>query len=79
MESDEIKVDGEIGLTINQQQPTYILQIMGDNGQDIVRILPSGDVEILGDVNEAAIRFWLAVASFADGDLIKKVRERIAK
>ena len=78
MADGDIKFRDELGLTITQQRPTYIMQIMNDSGEDLVRILPNGNVEILGDVNEAAMRFWLAIANFADGDLIKKVRERIA-
>ena len=67
------------GLTINQPYPTYPIVIMNDDGEDIVRVHSNGNVEIVGDVNEAAMIFWNAVAQWVDGDLIKIAREKHGK
>ena len=43
--------------------------IMGDNNEKLVKINPDGNVELWGDVNEAALRFWNAVCQLSNGTL----------
>ena len=45
--------------------------ITGDQGRELARIKPNGDVELFGDVNEAALRFWTAVCQQSGGTLTK--------
>jgi len=78
---DNLIVEGqkELTLTINEQQCPYVLQIQNDDGEDIVRICRNGDVEILGSVNDAAMRFWTAMTQIVGSDLIKFVKENRSK
>ena len=68
MESDKLTI-------IEQKVCTYILQIRNDSGEDIVRILQNGDVEILGDVNAAAMRFWTVMSQIVGSDVIKDIKK----
>jgi hypothetical protein len=43
--------------------------LMGDNGKRLAKIDPDGNVELWGDVNEAALRFWIAVCQLGGGTL----------
>ena len=49
----------------------YDLIITGDQGRELARIKPNGDVELFGDVNEAALRFWTVVCQQSGGVLTK--------
>ncbi len=48
----------------------FILQ--GYNGKRLVKINYDGNVEIFGDVNEAAMQFWTAVCQLSGGALTKR-------
>lgn len=50
------------------------LEIFGDGGGILVRVNRDGDVEIFGDVNEAALRFWTAVCQISGGILTHKTK-----
>lgn len=58
--------------TITNPESSYLLEIKNETQDQIVIIHMNGDVEIKGDVNEAARIFWNAVAQFADTSLIIK-------
>jgi len=55
----------------------YLVSIQSPDGKEIVRVLSNGNVEIFGDVNEAARIFWLAVSSQVGGDLIHTIKDKI--
>ena len=59
---------------VHQPRPEYLVEIRNDQDEPIVIIRPNGDVEIRGDVNEAARTFWNAVAQFADTSLVVKLK-----
>ena len=52
--------------------PDHVVVIIGDQSRELARIKPNGDVEIFGDVNEAALRFWVAVCQQSGGTLTKR-------
>lgn len=50
------------------------LEIFGDDSGILVRMNRDGDMEIFGDVNEAALRFWTAVCQVSGGILTHKAK-----
>lgn len=48
--------------------------IMGEDSRELARISFDGNVEIFGDVNEAALRFWTAVCQISGGILTHKTK-----
>ena len=65
------------GLTIVQPEAEYLLVINNKDNEEIVRIHPNGDVEISGDVNEAARILWNSVAQVADTSLIIGLKGKV--
>ena len=50
------------------------LELFGDGGSILMRMDRSGNVELFGDVNEAALRFWAAVCQLSGGVLTKHAK-----
>ena len=48
--------------------------IYDSEGKVIMRMDRSGNVELWGDVNEAALRFWNAVCQLSGGTLTKNLK-----
>ena len=71
------RLDGTLdGLTIVQPTQTFAIIINNNDNEEIVRVHTNGDVEIFGDVNEAARIFWNAVAQYVDGELQRKIEQK---
>ena len=60
------------GISFNPiDPPPDPILIYGSENKVIMRMDRSGNVELWGDVNEAALRFWNAVCQLSGGTLTK--------
>ena len=60
------------GVSFNPIDPSPDpILIYGSDNKVIMRMDRSGNVELWGDVNEAALRFWNAVCQLSGGTLTK--------
>ena len=59
-------------LSIEIEIKPWSFIFMGENSKKLVEIDFDGNVELFGDVNEAALRFWTAVCQLSGGMLTKQ-------